>query len=45
MVAAAEYFKSAGDLPPWARTELESWSAPRSRPTDGRPGGSTRLHA
>jgi hypothetical protein len=31
MVAAAEYFKSAGDLPPWARSELESWTEP---PTD-----------
>ena len=25
MVAAAEYFKAAGDLPPWARAELDSW--------------------
>ncbi|MFP5361153.1 MAG: hypothetical protein ACLGI5_00310 [Thermoleophilia bacterium] len=24
MVAAAEYFKSAGDLPPWARAELDA---------------------
>lgn len=26
MIAAAEYFKSAGDLPTWARAELDSWS-------------------
>lgn len=26
MVAAAEYFKSAGELPSWACGELQSWS-------------------
>lgn len=26
MVAAAEYFKASGDLPPWARAELDSWN-------------------
>jgi len=31
MVAAAEYFKSAGELPSWARTELESWSRSDAR--------------
>jgi hypothetical protein len=28
MVAAAEYFKAAGELPSWARNELESWGGP-----------------
>jgi hypothetical protein len=28
MVAAAEYFKASGELPPWARAELESWNSP-----------------
>lgn len=27
MVAAAEHFKAEGELPPWARTELDSWDA------------------
>ena len=27
MVAAAEYFKAAGELPSWARNELESWDS------------------
>jgi len=45
MVAAAEYFKAAGALPPWARTELESWSAPCPAPTDERPGAPTGSHA
>lgn len=25
MVAAAEYFKVAGEIPSWARAELNSW--------------------
>jgi hypothetical protein len=25
MVAATEYFKSTGELPTWAQTELDSW--------------------
>ncbi len=26
MVAATEYFKSTGELPAWARNELQSWN-------------------
>lgn len=35
MVAAAEYFKSAGDLPPWARAELDAWSDAAAAPRAG----------
>lgn len=34
MVAAAEYFKAAGDLPPWARAELDSWNDDAHPDTD-----------
>ena len=40
MVAAAEYFKAVGELPSWARAELESWNSPaeanRERPSSVR---------
>lgn len=26
MIAATEYFKAAGELPSWARAELEAWN-------------------
>jgi hypothetical protein len=32
MIAAAEYFKAAGELPSWARAELDSWDS--SDPVD-----------
>lgn len=39
MVAAAEYFKAAGDLPPWAHAELQAWddddAAAPTRPPSG----------
>jgi hypothetical protein len=37
MIAATEYYKSAGHLPQWARAELDTWSeAPALAPaTDG----------
>ena len=32
MVVAAEFFKSAGAIPSWARAELESWHDRDARP-------------
>lgn len=31
IVAATEYFKSAGELPSWARSELQSWNSSDNR--------------
>lgn len=46
MVAAAEHFKASGDLPPWARAELDSWkdeadtgAQARNEPPDPAAGG------
>lgn len=33
MIAATEYFKTSGQLPPWARAELESWGGSHERHT------------
>lgn len=35
MVAAAEYFKKAGELPSWARAELDSWDDAPGSFSDG----------